>query len=68
MGIRCTKCKHWSARGTINKSGPIIHGTCTKCDKHIIGNEVPYWCPGYEVFGKTLRDGLIYDVEEENED
>ena len=66
---KCIKCKYWSVRDTINKSGPIIQGTCTKCDKHIIANdpcnEVPDWCPGYEVFGKTLRDGLIYDVEEE---
>lgn len=66
--IKCIKCKYWSARDPINKSGPIILGTCTKCNKHIIANdpynEVPDWCPGYEVFGKTLQNSLIYDVEE----
>ena len=50
---RCMKCKHWSAVANfIDGTGPIINGTCTKCDKDIVANdpanEVPDWCPGYE--------------------
>ena len=56
---RCMKCKHYSARALFSDlPEPIIQGTCTKCDKHIIANdpynEVPDWCPGYEAFAKTL--------------
>ena len=70
---RCMKCKHYSARALFSDlPEPIIQGTCTKCNKVIVANdpanEVPDWCPGYEVFGKTLRDGLVYDVEEKTMD
>lgn len=74
--IKCVKCKYWSVRAKLSsdtpQDGPIIVGSCTKCDKNIIAsdpyNGVPNWCPGYEVLGKTLRDRLIYDVEEETMD
>ena len=70
---RCMKCKHYSARALFSDlPEPNIQGTCTKCNKVIVANdpanEVPDWCPGYEVFGKTLRDGLVYDVEEKTMD
>lgn len=62
MSIRCVKCKYWSIRAKLDADttppGPIIMGSCTKCDKNIIAsdpyNGVPNWCPGYEVLGKIV--------------
>lgn len=70
-GHRCVKCKYWSVRAKLSSdTGPFILGSCTKCDKDIIAsdpfNGVPYWCPGYEVLGKTVpveeKEDLVKEV------